>query len=125
MPVDPAHDVVDDIPFGRDPRIEFRANLVGPPTARGARTNDPQAVPVELAHERRLVVEAIHVHAVQIDDRLAVRAHLRRLVDFAGVAGQLDFRPGSGRRHEIGKHCHRPRRKREPSTFSRVRTPSR
>ena len=36
---------------------------------------------------------------MQIDHDVAVRARLGRLVDFAGVAGQLEFGPGSSRRH--------------------------
>jgi len=51
------------------------------------RRDDRQAMPVELRHERRLIVQPVQMHAVQIEHDIAVRIPLWRKVNVAEMTG--------------------------------------
>ena len=67
---------------------------VGATTA--LRVKKYQAVPIELLHERRFVVQPVEMHPVQIEHDVAVQIPLRRKIDVAWMAGDLFGGPCSG-----------------------------
>ena len=71
--------IVDDMPFGRELRVEFGTDSIGPPTALRQRRNHAQAVTCEFRVEDGFVGETYLVQTVQIDHHKIMRAGLGRL----------------------------------------------
>ena len=92
--------VVEHVLLGRDLGIEFQADFVRPPTALRLRANHRQAVSVELLDERGLVVQAVQMHAMQVQHHVAVRIAAGRDEQVAGVAGDGFGGPGSEGSHK-------------------------
>ena len=79
--------------FGRDLRVEFRTDSIGPPAAARLRTDDQQAMPLEFVGKRRLVGQLLFVHAMQVNHGVPFGVTLR-----AGERFRTDDRqpfPGS------------------------------
>src|SRR5262245_2059654 len=68
---DERQDVLDHVPLGGDFWIEFKTNLVVPPATLGLRSDNREAMLVELVDKRRLVVQPVEMHAVQVEDDVA------------------------------------------------------
>ena len=101
------HDPLEHVAFGRDVGIELRPDAFGPPTQPALRLDHTQSVADELSRELREALQRRAAAAVQVDDRVAMFAGVRRLEQATAVAGQLDFAPGSlGRIHNL--LCCRP-----------------